>query len=375
MAKEQRWPGGRIHIQKDGRPLYVIARTIRGERFHLSTRAHNLTAAMKQLERFEADPHGYSPAGVEGDEPLMLTNELILEHHAWSLNVRRNSRHHANDVAHRLSEWMEELGRRDLRKLTMRNDIKPALNRWETNRQHRIIALKSFYAWLRKEKHLLISAEDPTLDLPVPQAIPEKHQRKKVVEQSRVRAAWRQLKGGYADMLEVLAATGMHVSELERFIRQPEAHLVYGKRPLATLVTRHKSGDWTRIPLSDAAQVRAAERLKERGTVPRWFRLHLKEACQRAGVEVFTPGVLRHSVATHAVQKGAKPADVADMLGHRDKRTTEKFYIDAAIPRGQVPVMKMRKRHRAPRRRASRSVSAFWVPLVVGCGVTRRRGF
>lgn len=359
MPKEQRWPGGRVHIQSDGRPLYVIARTIRGERFHLSTRTHNLTAAMKQLERFEADPHNYSPAGIEGEPPLLLTNELILEHHAWSVNVRRNSRHHANDVAHRLSEWMEELGSRDLRKLTMRNDIRPALNRWTTNRQHRIIAIKAFYGWLRKEKHLLTSADDPTLDLPVPQVIAEKQRRKKVVEMSRVRAAWRQLKGNYADMLELLAATGMHVRELERFIREPEAHLVYGKKPLATLVTRHKSGDWTRIPLSDKAQVRAAERLKESGTVPRWFRLHLRAACERAGVEVFTPGVLRHSVATHAVRSGAAPEAVAAFLHHRDKRTTEKFYIDVAIPRGQVPVMKMRRRHRPPRRRASRMASGF----------------
>lgn len=345
----EKWPGGHVHRQRDGRPLFVIARTIEKKRFHISTRTHNLTAAMKQLERFEADPWNYSPAGVETEPPLLLTNELILEHHAWSVGVKHNSRHHANDIAHRLGEWMAELGRRDLRKLTMRNDVRPALNRWATNRQHRIIALKVFYGWLRKEKHLLTSAEDPTLDLPVPQAVAEKQRRKKVVELARVRAAWGKLKGRYADMLEVLAATGMHVSELERFIRQDEAHLVYSKRPLATLVTRHKSGDWTRIPLSEPSHVRAAERLKKGGTVPRWFRLHLKEACVRAGVEVFTPGVLRHSVATHAVRQGATPDEVAAFLHHRDKRTTEKFYIDVAMPRGQVPVMKLG--HRATRRR------------------------
>lgn len=356
----EKWPGGHVHQQRNGKPLYVIARTIKGERFHLSTRTHNLTAAMKQLERFEANPGAYSPAGDEIEEGLVLTRQLILEHKAWSTDVKRNTTRHANDVAHRLAEWGRVFGQKDLRKLTLRHDIKPALERWGVSLRHRIIALKSFYAWLRREKHLLVTAQDPTLDLPVPQASPEKARRRKVVEARRIRAAWRELKGGYADMLEVLAATGMHVSELERFIRTDEAHLVKGKRPLAVLVTRHKTGVLTRIPLNDVAQVRAAERLKKRGTVPRWFRLHLKAACERAKVEVFTPGVLRHSVATHAVEQGASPDAVAAFLHHRDKRTTERFYVDVAAPRGQVPVMKLRQAR--PRRKSASRESKSWSP-------------
>lgn len=360
----EKWPGGHVHRQRDGQPLYVIARTIQGKRFHISTRTHNLTAAMKQLERFEADPWGYSPAGVEAAPPLLLTRQLILEHRAWSLGVKGNSTHHANDVAHRLAEWGRAVGQRDLRKLSLRDDLKPALERWGTSRRHRVIALKSFFSWLRKEKGLVTTAQDPTLDLPVPQARPEKAVRRKAVESARVRAAWRELKGGYADMLEVLAATGMHVSELERFIRQDAAHLVHGKRPLAVLVTRHKSGVWTRIPLDEPSHVRAAERLKKSGTVPRWFRLHLKAACERAGVEVFTPGVLRHSVATHAVEAGATPDQVAQFLHHRDKRTTERFYVDVAAPKAQVPVMRMN--HGRPRRKSASSESKSWSPSTRG---------
>lgn len=329
-------------MQADGRELYVIARTIKGERFHLSTRTHNLTAAMKQLTRFETNPHTYSPAGDEVEEVLLLTNELILEHRKWSIEVRKNTRHHANSVAHRLGEWMADLGRRDLRKLTLRHDIKPALERWQTSRQLRIIAIKSFYAWLRKERHLLTNAQDPTLDLPVPQVTPEKAKRRKAVEPARIKAAWRQLKGAPRDMLEVLAATGMHVTELERFIRSAESQLIKGKRPLAVLVTRHKTGVLTRIPLNDKSHVAAAERLKKVGQVPRWFRKKLIAACLRAKVEPFTPGVMRHSVATHAVASGATPDAVAAFLHHKDKRTTERFYIDVAAPRGQVPVLKMR---------------------------------
>src|SRR5689334_11318266 len=100
----EKWPGGHVHRQADGAPLYVIARTIQGERFHLSTRTHTITAALKQLEKFEADPHGYSPAGAEAEPPVLLTRQLVLEHRKWSIEVKRNTTRHANDVAHRLGE-------------------------------------------------------------------------------------------------------------------------------------------------------------------------------------------------------------------------------------------------------------------------------
>lgn len=342
MGIRQKWPGGYSYVKLDGQRVFVIEREVRGKRFHVSTHAHNLRAAMAQLERFEADPNGYNPLGDSSEEPLLLSTELILKHRNWSVEVKGNTRHHAKEVAARLAEWMVALGPKDLRALTMRDDIKPTLEKWKTSRRHRIIALKAFYAWLRKEEHLLASANDPTLDLPVPQAVPEKTKRRKAVEPARIKAAWRELEGSYRDMLEVLAATGMHVSELERFIRKPDSQLVKGKQPKAVLVTRHKTGILTRIPLNDTSHVAAAERLKERGTVPRWFRRHLRDACERAGVEPFNPGVLRHSVATYAVQKGATPDAVAQFLHHRDKRTTERFYVDVAAPTNQVPTVKMR---------------------------------
>lgn len=350
-AKEKRWPGGRIHMQSDGRELFIIARTITSRRpdgskatrrFHISTRCHTITAAMKQLERFEADPWSYSPIGAVEVAGVQLTAELIMEHRKWSLEVRRNTRSHANNVAHRLTEWQDVIGDLDLRRLTLREHIRPALDSWPTCRRLRIIALKSLFAWLRRERHLVVNAEDPTLDLAVPQATPEKAHRRKAVDESRVRAAWRKLDGDAADMLEVLAHTGMHVSELERFIRAPTSQLVVRGRNRATLITLHKSGVMTRIPMEGPAAIAAAQRLRKTGTVCSRFHLKLAAACKAARIEPFTPGVLRHSVATHAVKKGATPDAVAAMLHHKDRRTTEKFYIDVAAPVLAVPVMKMR---------------------------------
>jgi len=50
------------------------------------------------------------------------------------------------------------------------------------------------------------------------------------------------------------------------------------------------------------------------------------------GVEPFGPGVLRHSVATLAVNSGASPAAVAAFLNHRSPRTTLRFYATLATP-------------------------------------------
>lgn len=345
MARE-RWPGGYVHKQKNGRPLFIIEREVRGHRFHVSTRTHTLRAAMKQLERFEADPSTYRPEGDEA-ELLIITVDLVKEFRKWSLEVKKNGKRHANTVSHRLAEWMDDLRGRDLRRLSIRDDIKPALEKRGNMRAYRIIALKSFCAWLRKEKGLLKTAEDATLDLPVPQGTPEKNRRRKAVAWEQVVGAASHLDQIYRDTLNVLLGTGMHFSELERFIKQPDSELVIPKektvttdaRPVkAVLVTRHKSGAWTRIPLTEASHVDAARRLREGGVVPKKPNVALREACDKAKVTRFTLGVMRHSVATWAIQRGATPEQVAEFLGHKDKRTTMKFYADVSVPTRSVPV-------------------------------------
>lgn len=348
--KRERWPGGYIHLQNDGRKLFIIEREVGGTRFHVSTRAHSKDAAMAQLKRFEANPGTWSPDGV-GDDALVLTTALVLEYRKWSITAKRNGRRHSNEQAHLLTAWGEALAKSDLRQLTV-FVVREKLEGWPTRHRHRLIALKAFMGWLRREKGLLKHAQDVSLDLSVPKVAPEKHRRKKVVEPERIEAAWRKLVGPYRDMLQVLAGTGMHVSELERFIRQPDAYLQEPEvGPLAVLVTRHKSGEWTRIPITHVEHVDAAKRLKKRGQVPRWFTRKVKAACRAAGVDEFGPGQMRSSVATFAVEQGAPPEQVGRFLHHKDKRTTERFYIDTAVPVASVPVTVLRPQ---PRRIAAR---------------------
>lgn len=331
------WPGGYVSLDEGGRPTFVIARMVGGERFHLSTRTHSLRAAMKHLERFEADARAYKAggaAGIQAEEPLHLTTQLVLEYRDWMLErPRPASRRHANEMAHRLADWAEDLSGVDLRKVTLLGHLKPALARRGTSKQHRIIALKGFCGWLRKEKGLLRAAEDATLDLAVPQASPEKHRRRKAVPVESVRAALAGLAPAHRDCLLLLAATGWHLSELERFARTEEARIATGVgQVLAVLQVRHKSGATTRTPVTRREVLDAARRVRERGTLPRKLNGAIRAACVAADVQPFTCGVMRHSVATWAVESGQSPAQVAEYLGHADKKTTLRFYADAAVP-------------------------------------------
>lgn len=337
-----RWPGGRIHVQKDGRPLFIIERRVNRRRFHVSTRCHAWGPAMKQLERFEANPSEYRPEGGEGD-PLTLTDQIILEYGDYLLDTKGTTAKHAREMCSRLGDWAEDLDGRDLRRLSLRDDIKAALDRRGVGRAHRIIAIKSFMAWLRKERHLLTSAQDVTLDVVVPQAVPEKWKRRKAVPFKDVQAVMRHLAPAYRDVLHVLAASGFHVTELERLVRNPESEIVYKKgRVRAVLRARHKIGEPTTTPIKDAGALAAAERLRARGTMPRRLNAALRAACRAAKVAEFTAGVMRHTVATWLIDRGEIPALVSQFLNHKDPRTTRRFYTDVSIPSADVTVPPLR---------------------------------
>lgn len=344
-GKRRPWPGGYIHTQKDGQDLFIIEKRVGRDRWHLSTKCHSWRSAMKHLERFEADPEKYA-AELRGEgrsKKLHLTAELVEEFREHLLaRDRPTTLKYANEMTNRLGDWAEDLRGRDLRRLDLR-ELREIVARRETCKQHRIIAIKALCAWLRTEKVLLERREDVTLDLAVPQAVPEKHRRRKAVPVEHVRAALRHLAPAYRDCLLLMAHVGWHVTELERFARDENARIADGRDDvLAVLQVRHKSGSITRTPVLDPDVAAAAKRIRDRGQLPRRLNDALKKACAAASEEsvrnggekipAFSFGVMRHSVATWAVEAGT-PADVvAEFLGHRDKRTTLKFYSDVAVP-------------------------------------------
>lgn len=353
MKQKERWEGGRIHRQADGRPLYIIERQVSGRRYHISTRAHTARSAYEHLRRFEADPPAYAIAMAEEVSraaELTLTADLVMEFRTWMTTRRRpTTTKHANQVANLLADWIEDLRGRDLRRLDIAQ-LKAALDRRRTMRGYRIASIKALCSWLRLERHVLSRAEDATQDLRSIQAIPEKHTRRKAVAVERVRAVLPYLNERMRDVLILASATGWHTTELQRFARGLEAEIVpgpAGSPVVAVLMVRHKGGDLARTPLQSQEAADAAARIRQRGTWPKQANEQLRQAAQKATeairakggtgtVEPFTLGVMRHSVATWAVERGALPEQVAEFLGHKDSRTTRRFYIDVAAPTAAV---------------------------------------
>jgi integrase len=341
-SRRTTWDGGYIRHGKK-RDIYVIERWVGGTKFHISTRCSTSGAAHEQLKRFEEDPVNYRPSGraVRG---VFLTAELVLEFKQWMVKVKKNSPEWSSQVARMLGQWIEDLGARDIKSLNIQRDLKPALDKRKTSRKHRIEAIKAFCGWLRTERGLLTMKDDPTLDLPVPQDDPAQHKKKRAVTAEAVSAVLPFLDSECRDILTLLAGTGWHISEVRRFATDGE--LIRNSKGGVVAKTRHKSKRMHPTLLQHEEHIKAATAILKRGTIPAPWTLSvsMREACTAAGVDQFRMGVMRHTVATHAVEEGAPIEEVSSFLGHKSKRTTERFYVDMNVPAKSVPVLQLVKK-------------------------------
>ncbi|RKH73384.1 site-specific integrase [Corallococcus aberystwythensis] len=152
------------------------------------------------------------------------------------------------------------------------------------------------------------------------------------------------LAGYWRDALDILAGTGWHVSELQRFAedgreepypRHGDAEGVAG----VLVCPSYKNGEELRTGAS-TEEVDAARRLRERGSLSIGkFGLAVRAACRAAGIPEVSPGRFRHLVATWAINQGAEPATVAAFLNHKSPRTTMRFYATHAIPK-KIPTLR-----------------------------------
>ncbi len=344
--KGEPWLGGYIR-ETSGQSVYIIRKSVGGRRFEVSTRCYTERAALKQLERFEADPEGFAPgeeAAVTPERPPVLLNAATAaEFLAYCRDVKKNSPAWRYQQKRYVAWWAGKLNGIDLGRVGLREHIHPALL-GQTARAHRIATIKAVYAWLRKVKNELSAAEDPTLNtLSVPQARPASRSiRNKSVSKADYLKVRAKLSGHHRAAIDVQAGTAWHLTEIKRFAEEGviENHPQKLKGVAGVLVCpQAKGGGELRTAVGAEVRAAAEELLKSRDTERGRNKLFgiaryvdaVKEACRAADVNPpFTPGRLRHAVATWAIDRGADPGKVAAFLNHKDGRTTRKFYATHA---------------------------------------------
>src|SRR5229473_1090936 len=162
MAERTRpWDGGYVREDRKGREVYVIRQMINGRRYELSTHAFSETAAYDQLKRFQADPEGYDPRGDVRPDPLYLDLELSEDFLRYSREEKRNTAKWVREQKKVLAWWAERLHGVDLRGISLRDSILPALEK-APGKYRCVTVIKGLYSWLRKARREIALAEDPT---------------------------------------------------------------------------------------------------------------------------------------------------------------------------------------------------------------------
>jgi hypothetical protein len=358
-VKVEGWPYY-AHRQKNGRLLYVIEKQISvadesgavtTHRFHVSTRCTKLDAALKQLARFEADPFAYNPVGGDTRAPLLLTAELTVKFYEYQIAGSRSPKY-CRETNTNLLKWVAHLRGKDLRRLDVARDLLPVL---DANGKRQMMApLKTFMTWLRVERHALTSAEDVTRDLRLPQADAAKRTKNVTHKKTDISKVLRKLEGVYRDALLFQWATSSHVAELERFVRDPRSKLVVfpkaqrladGTKALAVASFWHKSsrktGELHDVALTRPEQVKAAQRLRERSSIPSQNKLNrvIYAACAAAGVERMS-FVMRHTTLSRAAERGVSEDRRMKHAGHQNAATARR-YVQVKLPLAAIPAEKL----------------------------------
>jgi integrase len=347
---------------------YYIWKSVGGRKYQISTRCSLERSAIKELERFEADPENYKPGGEKPEpsaSPIYLTASggeldptyLMDAYLQWCRDIRGNSKGWLWKQKSYLTWWVEKLEGIDLRKASLRDHVEPALgpeHLQPSTRAKRIAVLKGLYSYMRTERHArehgfgISVSEDPVFGtLRVPQSDPKKRKLKdKAVPMEHVLLAIEHLTGHWRHALELQAGTGWHVTEVARFASGGRIEPYPRRGPdqdiAGVLVCPEtKIGGELRTGVSakvlEAAKALLGHRARgnkdeESATFSiQKYGFAVKAACRAAKIPPFTPGRMRHSVATHAVNAGADLQSLSTFLNHKSPATTRKFYATHGV--------------------------------------------
>ncbi|MFL5345714.1 MAG: site-specific integrase, partial [Hyalangium sp.] len=168
-----------------------------GVRYSRRLDARNESEALAELALFERDPDAYltkAEAAEKAEAEAVLMDAERVSRFLAHLKAEGRTEHYRRNLRTYLAQWAEPLAGKDLREVTLQ-EFKRELAKRPTARKHRIIALKSFFSFLREVEAVLSPAQDATLGLKVPPARPEKAWRKKGYTMPEVEAFYRAISG------------------------------------------------------------------------------------------------------------------------------------------------------------------------------------
>ena len=107
------------------------------------------------------------------------------------------------------------------------------------------------------------------------------------------------------------------------------------------------------VPMN-ATALNALSEARQRATTPyvieyagrpvKFIKMGLRRAGQRCGMEFVSAHVFRHSAATWMAEGGIPMAEIAQFLGHKDSRVTERVYarFSPTYLRGAASMLELR---------------------------------
>ena len=208
----------------------------------------------------------------------------------------------------------------------------------------RLSALRQFMVWAVDDQIRTDNPcrwiDNPSLPAPLPKSLSEDEVTKLLAVANAMQPPVLSCRA--VAMLEILYATGLRVSELVRlqvsqFRRQPDSILVVGKGGRERLVplglaAKRAASDW--LELRDATpdyllsdyMFPGVSSTGDGGAMTRQqFAQLLKTIAVAAQIDPrrVTPHKIRHSFATHMLNRGADLRSLQTMLGHADIATTQ----------------------------------------------------
>ena len=193
-----------------------------------------------------------------------------------------------------------------------------------------VAAVRTFYRWLVREEVVAQSVADGLQPARSSQRLPD------VVSESRARALLEEVPLEAQDraLLEVMYGAGLRVGEVSAL---DVFDLDRGSGVIT--VRRGKGGKERRVPLGQAGLAAVERWLAERGAdegplflnarggrmSPRTMHRRVERAGQLAGVHGLHPHALRHSFATHLLDRGADLRGIQELLGHASLGTTQRY--------------------------------------------------